>query len=167
MAIIEWFFYKKIRKKINSYLICWMIYMYWYVYILPKGLFNGMSTSKFNDFSMSNLCISKTFHEIQWFFHDLETDLNFNDFSRAVETLWDYYSCALSLSQVTLTWVPDQVPDLHVSCSDMTRLRGYQVNSSEARDGIFTFIWSIQCLPGDLSPRHQQAWFWQCRIGNM
>ena len=30
---------------------------------------------------------SRTFHEIQWFFHDLVTDLNFNDFSRAMRTL--------------------------------------------------------------------------------
>ena len=35
----------------------------------------------------SFLQISRAFHEIQWFFHDLETDLNFNDFSRAVGTL--------------------------------------------------------------------------------
>ena len=35
----------------------------------------------------SFLQISRTFHEIQWFFHDLETDLNFNEFSRAVGTL--------------------------------------------------------------------------------
>ena len=31
--------------------------------------------------------IWRTFHEIKWFFHDLEADLNFNDFSRAVGTL--------------------------------------------------------------------------------
>ena len=30
---------------------------------------------------------SRAFNEIQWFFHDLETDLNSNDFSRAVGTL--------------------------------------------------------------------------------
>ena len=36
------------------------------------------------------LQISRAFHEIQWFFHDLETDLNFNDFSRAVGTLLSY-----------------------------------------------------------------------------
>ena len=35
----------------------------------------------------SFLQISRTFYEFQWFFHDLETDLNFNDFSRAVGTL--------------------------------------------------------------------------------
>ena len=35
----------------------------------------------------SILQISRPFHEIQWFFPDLETDLNFNDFSRAVGTL--------------------------------------------------------------------------------
>ena len=38
----------------------------------------------------SFLQISRAFHEIQWFFHDLETDLNFNDFSRAVGTLKGY-----------------------------------------------------------------------------
>ena len=33
------------------------------------------------------LQISKGFPEIQWFFHDLQRDLNLNDFSRAVGTL--------------------------------------------------------------------------------
>ena len=52
-------------------------------------IFPWVTDPKFNDFSMifSFLQISRTFHEIQWFFHDLETDLNFNDFSRAVGTL--------------------------------------------------------------------------------
>ena len=52
-------------------------------------IFLWVTGPKFNDFSMifSFSQISRTFHEIQWFFHDLETDLNFNDFSRAVGTL--------------------------------------------------------------------------------
>ena len=55
-------------------------------------IFPWVTDPKFNDFSMiiSFLLISRTFHEIQWFFHDLETDLNFNDFSRAVGTLYMY-----------------------------------------------------------------------------
>ena len=52
-------------------------------------IFPWVTDPNFNDFSMifSFLQISRTFHEIQWFFHDPETDLNFNDFSRAVGTL--------------------------------------------------------------------------------
>ena len=52
-------------------------------------IFPWVTDPKFNDFSMifSFFQISRTFYEIQWFFHDLETDLNFNDFSRAVGTL--------------------------------------------------------------------------------
>ena len=52
-------------------------------------IFPWVTDPKFNDFSMifSFLQISRTFHEIQWFFHDLEIDLNFNDFSRAAGTL--------------------------------------------------------------------------------
>ena len=52
-------------------------------------IFPWASGPKFNDFSMifSFSQISRTFHEIQWSFHDLKTDLNFNDFSSAVGTL--------------------------------------------------------------------------------
>ena len=52
-------------------------------------IFPWVTDPKFNDFSMifSFLEISRTFHETQWFFHDLKTDLNFNDFSIAVGTL--------------------------------------------------------------------------------
>ena len=42
----------------------------------------------------------------------------------------------------------------------------YNVNSSDARDGIFWLIWSIPCLliPWLLkSPEHQQAWYWPLR----
>ena len=42
-------------------------------------------------------------------------------------------------------------------------------NSSDARDGIFWFIWSIQCLlmPWLLKlPGHQQTWYWQYRNVN-
>ena len=42
------------------------------------------------------LQISSTFYEIQWFFHDLETDLNFNDFSRAVGTLQTEFNWSLT-----------------------------------------------------------------------
>ena len=51
--------------------------------------FQWATDSKLNDFFHDVLIFTnfRTFHEIQWFFHDLETDLNFNDFSRAVGTL--------------------------------------------------------------------------------
>ena len=56
-------------------------------------IFPWATDVKFNDFSMmfSFLQISRTFREIQWFFHDLETDLNFNHFSWAVGTLQIQY----------------------------------------------------------------------------
>ena len=44
------------------------------------------------------------------------------------------------------------------------------INSSDAGEGIFRLIGSISSLlmPWLLkSPRHQQAWYWQRRIGNM
>ena len=58
---IQWFFHEQLIQ--NSMIFC-MIFSF--------------------------LQISRTFHEIHWFFHDLETDLNFNDFSRAVGTLLKY-----------------------------------------------------------------------------
>ena len=55
------------------------------------------------------LQISRTFHKIQWFFHDLETDLNFNDFSRAVGTLV-YISESLQKhwKSIANRWVQDR-----------------------------------------------------------
>ena len=52
-------------------------------------MFPRVTPPKFNDFFMiiSFLQISSTFHEIQWFFHDLDTNWNFKDLSRAVGTL--------------------------------------------------------------------------------
>ena len=71
-----------------------------YIYIYPCSwsklclfqnsmIFPWTTDLKSNNFSItfSFLQISSTFQEIQWFFHDLETDLNFNDFSRAMGTL--------------------------------------------------------------------------------
>ena len=54
-----------------------------------NDFFPWATDPKFNDFFMifSFLQISRTFDEIQWFLQDLETDLNFNNFSRAVGTL--------------------------------------------------------------------------------
>ena len=59
------------------------------------------NSAYFNDFSMNtctefewfsvtfqSLQISTTFHEIHWFFLDLEAELNFLNFSRAVGTLY-------------------------------------------------------------------------------
>ena len=50
------------------------------------------------------------------------------------------------------------------------RHKHWKLNSSGAGDGIFRLWWSIPCLlvPWWLkSPGHQQAWYWQFRIGNM
>ena len=46
--------------------------------------------------------ISKGFHEIQWYFHVLETDLNSHDFSRAVGPLFEE-KCVLLLFH--LSWL--------------------------------------------------------------
>ena len=72
----------------NTYLFIQLVSQN-YVYIRIQWFFPWATDAKFNDFSMivSFLEISRIFHDIQWFFHDLETDLNFNDFSRAVGTL--------------------------------------------------------------------------------
>ena len=64
-------------------------------------LVNSASDLEINDFSMNDssrfqwfsmissfLQISSSFYEIHWFFHDLKADMNFNDFSRAVGTLY-------------------------------------------------------------------------------
>ena len=70
-------------------------------------IFPWVTDPKFNDFSMIFLFlqISRTFHEIQWFFHDLETDLNFNDFSRAVGTLVLYSSNICEILLYNRQWV--------------------------------------------------------------
>ena len=52
----------------------------------------------------------------------------------------------------------------------MSSAMSQYVNSYDARDRIFQLIWSIPCLlmPWLLkSPGHQQAWYWQYKIGNM
>ena len=48
--------------------------------------------------------------------------------------------------------------------------QSFSINSSDAGEGIFRLIGSISSLlmPWLLKfPRHQQAWYWQRRIGNM
>ena len=69
----------------NVYVKC--IYIYWSM--------QSMSISEYKDFSMTDWYKSNdfsisfpNFKNFQWFFHDLETHLNFNDFSRAVGTLF-------------------------------------------------------------------------------
>ena len=98
--------------------------------------------------------ISKTFHEIQWFFHDLEADLNFNDFSGAVGTLLVQYSSVSTANELRIQYQSCTKPLIYGLY--YKRVNRSSANNSKQCEPITHTHFSLTCIVVDIFPEITQ-----------